>query len=35
MKKIVDMTAIYYDQIAVMAYRVAEEVIIKSREVAR
>jgi hypothetical protein len=30
-ESIIDMTAVYYDQIAVMAYKVSEEVIIKYR----
>lgn len=31
MDQIVDLTLKYYDQIAVMAYRIAEEVILKHR----
>lgn len=32
MNKIVDMTMAYYNQIAVMAYRISDEVILRYRE---
>lgn len=31
-EKIIDMTLSYYDQIAVMAYKISEEVILKHKE---
>jgi len=31
--KIIDMTLVYYDQLAVLCYKISEEVIIKHREV--
>ena len=31
-EKIVDMTMIYYDQLAILAYKISDEVILKHRE---
>ena len=33
MDKIIDMTMIYYEQLAVLAYKISEEVILKKREI--
>jgi hypothetical protein len=31
-EKIIDMSLVYYDQLAIMAYRISEEVILKHRK---